>query len=682
MSDMFLGSQTPLYQNVTIKRRSKTGKILEERHAKNRVTRLMLYGIGKFLLGHFNNSSPDKIYEHIPRYLALGTNVAPLDETNVGVGINSTVNDTRLLNEIKYATVKGGTETVNRIWIAERNMCKLNTKFSDPFIKLTIKTYVSSYQYDGVTIGEAGLFSKEQNNNCLARVCFAPITKNPGEVLDIQWDITLLSYGETKYAEKLEIENGYDIVIPLTYTNKVFKTIGLKTYIFKENNTIGTSEQELYFKYDTNGVITPLVSDAYFPGTTLYSRLKYYDVSDSFDSILEQIKTSKLNDVSNPFYLISNNQKVPCIIHIGPLYDYDDIEDIEENELAMTLLYDEDIHEEYIETGWTYQYDGGLNEYKIYSPQFDTDKYKLLNNEFFIKEDDKWITTNTFLYNTMVINLDKERLEYSLRDGNIYKVKITNEKIFTNQYLNYSDIIDEKTLLPDEKLHLYSIEKHNTLIRTGWTVDTKDYMKLYKDGEYAEYHISRDNYWIMSNYSKLIPVITPKDATDKSITWIIQNTDIATINWDGVVTGWNIGETTAIASTTNGIKTKVRVRVIKETSYIDISNIEVTPNEIILIVDGDENQNFTLKANVSPLIATNPTVKWSASYEIANCISLIDLGDNKARVMLSGNGSTGSGEIIATSHTGLTAKCKVTVLFSNANNTCDCDDPSHLLQEG
>ena len=32
MSDMFLGSQTPLYQNVCIRKRNKNGKILEERY--------------------------------------------------------------------------------------------------------------------------------------------------------------------------------------------------------------------------------------------------------------------------------------------------------------------------------------------------------------------------------------------------------------------------------------------------------------------------------------------------------------------------------------------------------------------------------------------------------------------------------------------------------------------------
>lgn len=159
MSDMFVGSQLPLYQNVKITRRSAKGKILEERYAKNRVTKLLLFGIARYLVGQFNDSNPDKIYEYIPRYLALGTNIPGSDSASSGVTTLSTVNDTRLLNEITVASTTGRTEPVKRLWIAERNMCKINTKFSDPFIKVSIKTYVHESTFDGMTIGEAGLFS-------------------------------------------------------------------------------------------------------------------------------------------------------------------------------------------------------------------------------------------------------------------------------------------------------------------------------------------------------------------------------------------------------------------------------------------------------------------------------------------------------------------------------------------
>ena len=320
MSDMFLGSQAPLYQNVRICRRSKTGKILEERYAKNRVTRLMLYGIGKFLLGQFNDSSPDKIYEFIPRYLALGTNEPGLDAKNSNVSTISSVNDTRLLNEItKSKEHDDGTfETIKRVWIAERNMCKLNTKFSDPFIKVSIKTYISTTEYDNLVIGEAGLFSKEKDNNCLARVCFSPIKKNPGEVLDIQWDITLLSYGETKYPEKLEIGNGSKIALQLLYTDKHFKEydLGLKRYWTR--NSIGIAGYEDMFIYDDNGNIK--ANEKYSledikNKSSWYEYLKTIGLENQFEIFYNLLNDSKLNNVSNDGndakFLVSQEYRFP-----------------------------------------------------------------------------------------------------------------------------------------------------------------------------------------------------------------------------------------------------------------------------------------------------------------------------------------------------------------------------------
>ena len=103
MSDMYLGSQAPLYQNVKIRVfNQKTGHVRIERNVKNRVTKLMLWGIAQFLSGAFNDSTPDKIYEYIPRYIALGSCIPGPDAQTAGVSTTVTVNDSRLLNEYKY----------------------------------------------------------------------------------------------------------------------------------------------------------------------------------------------------------------------------------------------------------------------------------------------------------------------------------------------------------------------------------------------------------------------------------------------------------------------------------------------------------------------------------------------------------------------------------------------------
>lgn len=683
MSDMFLGSQAPLYQNVRICRRAKSGKILEERYAKNRVTRLMLYGIGKFLLGHFNDSTPDKIYEHIPRYLALGTNTPGLDADSAGVTKLSSVNDTRLLNEITKSSTTGTTETVKRIWIAERNMCKLNTKFSDPFIKVSIKTYVSSTHYDGMSIGEAGLFSKEKDNNCLARVCFSPITKNPGEVLDIQWDITLLSYGETKYPEKLEIENGSKISIPLKYTNKRFTEYDLGLTRNPMMNTIGRDTFEDMFEYDAGGVITTKYSLQEIKDKSgWYEYLTTIGLEDKFETFYNLLIDSKLNDDSNDGrnakFLYSVNQNVPNIFYFGNLYNNQSMPAINDNSLSIMLMYSEDKQYEHTDTKALYLDTNISGEYTIVTPEGDKRAYKVVKNRFYKKSDydnKTWVETAHFMYNGVIVDINQKESGYTYSNGKFYSTKTINVDTFTNEFLNFSGT-------GDERFHIYKIDSNNTIQRTGYAINLNTNAEIYFNDEDTTYHLSKDNYWVTGDYVKLTPIITPADSTDKSITWKIQNKDIALINWDGVVTAWNLGETTAIASTSNDLRAKCIIEVVKDTNYIDIDNITINPTEVTMIVDGDENQFEIVTAEIEPLFATNATVNWNASYEINNCISIINLGNNQVKLVLSGSGAIGTGYLTATSQSGKSASCLVRVIYKSDDAECDCPDPSHLKQEG
>lgn len=699
MSDMFVGSQAPLYQNVYIRRRTKSGKILEERFAKNRVTRLMLYGIGKFLLGHFNNSSPDKIYEYIPRYLALGTNTPGSDASVAGVTTISSVNDTRLLNEIKQLNTTGETQSVKRIWIAERNMCKINTKFSDPFIKVSIKAYISSKNYDGMSIGEAGLFSKEQDNNCLARVCFSPILKNEGEVLDIQWDITLLSYGETKYPEKLEIENGSKIVLPLKYTNKYFEEIPLGLTYNNNNGSIIDNNGNTRFTYIEDDkhnkkfisdidIYNKLLDSAWYTSYFKPNCCQPYNLSDDeidslLKTIIKHITNCTLSNSLNPFYLYDLNQNnIPTMIHFGNLYKNSNTKLISDNELAITLLFNEDLEYTHIDTRWKYLANNINGSYTVISPKNETNKYQIVKNRFYKKSEadsTKWVETNAFLYNGTIVDINQESLGYTYNDNKFYKTTITKKPKLTNQYLNHANCngIDG---MPDTRFHLYSYNENNSIFRTGYTIDYKDDQKIYQDNNYTYYHLSEDNYWVTGDYEKLIPIITPKDATDRTISWYIQNRDIAKINFDGVVTAWNIGETSAIASTSNDMRSKCIIQVVKESKFIDVDSIDITPNEVVFTVNKDINQYYILSASVEPLFASNSTVTWEISYELQDCIKLINLGDNKVKIILNESGNIGTGYVTASSQSGKTAKCLVRVIYNN-NDECDCLDESHLKQE-
>lgn len=158
----------------------KTGEVKIHRRGHNRCLKLQLMGIAKFLNGEYNKSNPQATYyDWIPRYLALGTNIAAYDS---GTGVTSIVdiNDAKLLNEISP-----------RLALPERNI--IINKSTQAYVQLVINTYVPEELYNGQTIREAGLFSKATGNNCLFRITFDDITKTEDIVLEVNWTITIIS---------------------------------------------------------------------------------------------------------------------------------------------------------------------------------------------------------------------------------------------------------------------------------------------------------------------------------------------------------------------------------------------------------------------------------------------------------------------------------------------------------
>ncbi len=127
------------------------------------------------------------------------------------------------------------------------------------------------------------------------------------------------------------------------------------------------------------------------------------------------------------------------------------------------------------------------------------------------------------------------------------------------------------------------------------------------------------NYGVNSIYTsesfQLKATVFPETATDKTVVWSSEDTDVAAVSSDGKVTGVGKGTTVINCKTPDGsISASCTVTVKKKTH---VQNIE--------LFCGDEanftthtlykGQSFKLSAEVSPAEATFKNIKWSSTNE-------------------------------------------------------------------
>ena len=108
---------------------------------------------------------------------------------------------------------------------------------------------------------------------------------------------------------------------------------------------------------------------------------------------------------------------------------------------------------------------------------------------------------------------------------------------------------------------------------------------------------------------QLVVSYDPENATDKTITWSSSNTEVATVDENGLVTAHTDGSTVIMAITVNGINAECAVTVSKKA---------IPAEGIILSSDVEEltvGDTVELTATVTPVDTTDPTVTWTSSDE-------------------------------------------------------------------
>ena len=152
---------------------------------------------------------------------------------------------------------------------------------------------------------------------------------------------------------------------------------------------------------------------------------------------------------------------------------------------------------------------------------------------------------------------------------------------------------------------------------------------------------------VESETLQLNVTITPEDAADRTVTWSSDNTSVATVDENGLVSALKPGKATITVTTSNGIAATCEVTVIAKT--IDVTGVSFNVGVAQVV----ETETFQLVATISPEDATDQNVTWSS--------------DNAEVASVDANGlvsalKPGKAIITVTASNGITATCEVTVV--------------------
>ena len=173
----------------------------------------------------------------------------------------------------------------------------------------------------------------------------------------------------------------------------------------------------------------------------------------------------------------------------------------------------------------------------------------------------------------------------------------------------------------------------------------------------------------------LTATVTPANATNKTVTWSINNgTGQATINSSGVVTAVSNGTVTARATANDGSGVSDQMVITISGQVIPVSSISVTGAGGASTITQDKG-TLALTATVTPANATNKTVTWSiangtgqATINSSGVVTAVSNGSVVARATAN-DGSGIFGEITITINNQVISVTGISISGGNAIST-------------
>ena len=179
---------------------------------------------------------------------------------------------------------------------------------------------------------------------------------------------------------------------------------------------------------------------------------------------------------------------------------------------------------------------------------------------------------------------------------------------------------------------------------------------------------------------QLIAAITPSNATNKTVTWTIENgSGEASVNGTGLVTAIKNGTVTARATASDGSGVSGTLTITITNQVIPVTGITVTGAGGATVINTD-NGTLQLNAVVTPTDASDKTVTWSvtngtgeASINTAGLVTAIKNGTVTARAT-AGDGSGVYGTLTLTITNQLIPVAGISVTGAGGSTTITTDN--------
>lgn len=141
--------------------------------------------------------------------------------------------------------------------------------------------------------------------------------------------------------------------------------------------------------------------------------------------------------------------------------------------------------------------------------------------------------------------------------------------------------------------------------------------------------------------------VLPENASDKNVSWVSNNPDVATVSY-GRIEALKVGKTTITVNTNDGHKTATCSVDVKDL-FIPVTELKFSESDVTI----NKGKTHKLSYNVVPANSTDQSITWSSDNE---SVVTVDQQGNINAVEL------GTANIVITSSNGITAKCVINVI--------------------